>query len=139
MLLKQEFPSLSGLQCVACELVMNFNIEPDEFVQILHNGHGHSLAISTIGTSHPIVHAYDSMYPSPGTLVKAQIATILHTMYPAVTLEFMDVQMQEDGYDCDLFAVEFLVSLALRKSPGQCYFGQGKMHQHLWKCFETGK
>ena len=139
MLLKQEFPSLSGLQIVACGLVMNFNIEPDEFVQIVHNGHGYWLAISTIGTSHPTVHVYDNMHKSASTLVKAQIATILHTVYPAITLQFMDVQMQAGGYDCGLFAVAFLVSLALRKLPGQYHFDQGKMRQHLWKCFENRK
>ena len=95
---------------------MNFNIEPDEFIKILHNGQGHWLAISKIGTSHPV---YDSMYPSAGTLVKAKIVTILHTVYPAITLQFMDVQMQAGGYNCGLFAVAFFVSLALEKSPGQ--------------------
>lgn len=139
MLLKQEFPSLSGLQSVACGLVMNFNIEPDEFVQILHNGQGHWLTISTIGTSHPVVHVYDSMYPSASTLVKAQIATILHTVYPTITLQFMDVQMQAGVYDCGLFAVAFLVSLALGKSPGQYHFHQDKMRQHLWRCFQNRK
>ena len=47
-----------------------------------------------IGTSHPDVHVYDSMYPSAGTLVKAQTAALLHTESPAIRLQFMNVQMQ---------------------------------------------
>ena len=80
---------------------------------------------------------YDSMYPSASTVVKAQIATMLHTVYPAITLQLMDVQMQASGYDCSLFAVAFLVSLALGKSPGQYHFHQDKMRQHLWRCFQN--
>ena len=51
---------LSGLQSVTCGLTMNLDIEPAEFVQILHNGQGHWLTISTTDTSHPDVHVYDS-------------------------------------------------------------------------------
>jgi len=59
-------------------------------------------------TSHPVVHVYDSMYL---LVVKVQIATILHTVNPAIALQFMDVQMQAGGYDCGLFAVAFSVSV----------------------------
>ena len=76
---------------------MNFEIEPSEFVQVIHNGRGHWLPISTIGTSHPDVHVYDSIYPSPGTLVKAQIAAHLHTESPAIRLQFMNIQMHVGG------------------------------------------
>ena len=86
---------------------------------------------------HPVVHVYDSMYPLASTVVKAQIATILHTVHPSLSLQFMDVQVQAGGYDCSLFAVAFLVSLALGKSPGQCHFHQDKMCQHLWRCFQN--
>ena len=47
--LKQAFPALSGLQSVCCGLTMNFDIEPSELVQVIHNGRGHWLMISTIG------------------------------------------------------------------------------------------
>ena len=36
-LLRQAFPFLSGLQSITCGLTMNFDIEPPEFVQIIHN------------------------------------------------------------------------------------------------------
>ena len=68
---KQAFPALSGLQSVCCGLTMT-----SEFVQVI-SGREHWLTIPTIGTSRPDVHVYDSMYPTAGTLVKAQTA-VLH-------------------------------------------------------------
>ena len=138
-LLKQAFPALSGLQSVCCGLTMNFDIEPSEFVQVIHNGRGHWLTISTIRTSRPDIHVYDSMYPSAGTFVKAQIAALLHTESPAIRLQFMNVQMQAGGYDCGLFAVAFATALAFGEPPGQYHFAQEKMHHHLWSCFERGQ
>ena len=138
-LLKQACPALSGLQQVCHGLTMNYEIEPAEFVQIVHNGHGHWLTIATIGTSHPDVRVYDSMYPSAGTHVKAQIAALLHTTSPEIRLHFMDVQMQAGGSDCGLFAIAFATALALGKQPGQYRFDQTKMRQHLCKCLESRK
>ena len=54
---------------------MNFNIEMDEFVQIIHTGEGHWVTVSTIGNVQPEVLIYDSMYTLP-MLAKAQIATV---------------------------------------------------------------
>ena len=135
MLLKRAFPALSGLQSVCCGLTMNFNVEPAEFVQVIHNGRGHWLTISTIGTSHSDVHVYDSMYPSAGTLVKAQVAALLQTESPALHLQFMNVQMQAGGYDRGLFAVAFATALAFGEPPGQYHYDQEKMRRHLWNCF----
>ena len=135
ILLKRAFPALSGLQSVCCGLTMNFNVEPAEFVQVIHNGRGHWLTISTIGTSHPDVHVYDNMYPSAGTLVKAQVAALLQTESPALHLQFMNVQMQAGGYDCGLFAVAFATALAFGEPPGQYHYDQEKMRRHLWNCF----
>ena len=98
-LLKQAFPALSGLQSVCCGLTMT-----SEFVQVI-SGREHWLTISTISTSHSDVHVYDSLYPTAGTLVKAQTA-VLDTESPAIYLQFMNVWIQAMGYDCGLFVVE---------------------------------
>ena len=72
---KQAFPALFGLQSVYSGLTMT-----SEFVQVI-TGRGHWLTISTIGTSRPDVHVYDSMYPTAGTLVKAQTAVLPNHRY----------------------------------------------------------
>ena len=69
---------------MCCGLTMNFIVECGEFAQVLHNGQKH---LSTIGTKHPIVHVYDSVYPSASATVKAQVAAPLHTTFPSIQLE----------------------------------------------------
>ena len=49
MLLMKVNPAMQGLQSVTRGITMNFDVEPGKFVQILHNGHGHWLTISTMG------------------------------------------------------------------------------------------
>ena len=97
LLLKKVNPAMQGLQSVTRGITMNFDIEPGEFVQILHNGHGHWLTISTVGNEHPQVEVYDSVYSCCPTLCKAQIAALLSTKQPAIHLKYMDVQMQAGG------------------------------------------
>lgn len=126
----------------SCDVVlgqtMNFDIEPGEFVQILHNGHGHWLTISTVGNEHPQVEVYDSAYSCCPTICKAQIAALLSTSQPAIELRFMDVQMQAGGYDCGLFAIAFATAVVLGQHPGLFCFDQRKMRQHFKTCLEQG-
>ena len=129
---------MQGLQSVTRGITMNFDIEPGEFVQILHNGHGHWLTISTVGNEHPQVEVYDSVYSCCPTLCKAQIAALLSTKQPAIHLKYMDVQMQAGGYDCGLFAIAFATAIVFGKQPGLFCFDQPKMREHYKKCLEQG-
>ncbi len=138
ILLKKANPAMSGLQSVVLGQTMNFDIEPGEFVQILHNGHGHWLTISTVGNEHPQVEVYDSAYSCCPTICKAQIAALLSTSQPAIELRFMDVQMQAGGYDCGLFAIAFATAVVLGQHPGLFCFDQRKMRQHFKTCLEQG-
>ena len=61
-LLKKANSSIPGLQDVCCGLTMNFDVEPGEFIQILHTGHGHWNTVSTVGVRHSEVQIFDSMY-----------------------------------------------------------------------------
>ncbi len=137
-LLKKANPLMSGFQSVTLGLTMSYDVEPGEFVQILHNGHGHWHTISTVGTEHPEVQMYDSVYSCCPTSCKAQIASLLATQHTAIKLKYMDVQMQSGGYDCGLFAIAYATALVLGKQPGNFLFDQEKMRPHLLKCFEDG-
>ena len=79
------------------------------------------------------------MYLTTNTHVKAQIAALLHTQAPEIRLQFMNVHMQSGSYDCGLFALAFVTALAFGEPPGHYHFEQGKMRQHLYKCFERRK
>lgn len=64
-LLKDQAPNIGGLQLLCASQMCAFDIEEDEFVKILHNGHGHWLTVSTtVAQQGAEVYVYDSMYPS---------------------------------------------------------------------------
>ena len=96
---------------------MNFDIELAEFVQIIHNGRGYWLTISTIGTSHPNVHVHVSISRHTRESTDSCISTY---RVSSNRLKFMRFQMQVGGYDFGLFA-----------APGQFHFEQQKMQHHL--------
>ena len=91
---RQQFPVLPGLECVDLGLVMNFSVQPGEFLQILNTCHHHWLTISTIGVQHPGVHVFDSLCNSIPRMVQAQIATIMCTQTSTIEVKMMDVQHQ---------------------------------------------
>jgi len=138
-LLKREFPYVGGLQPVALGMTMAFSIEPGEFVQILHTGHGHWITISTIGCIHPEVQVYDSLVPAPTSNLFRQVATLLATANTSISLKYVDVTMQNGSADCGLFAIAFATALINGCDPSQLFFDQAKMRHHLAKCIMAGK
>ena len=44
-LLKSNCSEISGFQDVTCGVALSFNVEPDEFIQILNNRNGHWLTV----------------------------------------------------------------------------------------------
>ena len=134
-LLKRANPAVPGMQDVGCGLTMNFDIQPGEFVQILHTGQGHWNTVSTIGTNHPEVQIFESMFVSLG---KAQIAALLATE-ENIIVKFMDVQMLYGECDCGLFSICFATALVFGEQPGHILFDQKKIRSHLMHCFEQKK
>ena len=137
-LLKKMVP-VPGLESVSCGLTMTYSVQPGDFIQILNTGNGHWVTTSTIGTTHPTVQVYDSLYSSAGTRLKAQIAALLATEQPELVLNFMDVPVQSGSNDCGLFAIAFATALALGVKPELFLFDQSKMRRHLQQCLERGK
>ncbi len=76
------------------------------------------------------------MHTSLPTSEKAQIASILATSEPVISLDFMDVQMQSGSYDCGLFAIAFATALVFNEQPGRFLFDQHLMRAHLLECFK---
>ena len=79
---------------------------------------------------------YDSLYSSAGTCLETQIASLIQTEEPEISLKFVDVPVQAGTYDCGLFAVAFATALALGIRPKECQFNQPEMRKHLFKCLE---
>ena len=139
-LLQKQNTLVDGFQPPCLGQTCAFDIQSGEFVQILHDGHGHWLTVSTIGAEDEAeVYVYDSMYPSVGTYTKKEVASILCTKKKAIKLKIMDVQMQAGGSDCGLFAVAFATALANGIPPGKFTFDQSKMRKHLYACLQKGR
>ena len=69
-LLKEAHPHVNGLQNTLLGQTLAFRVEPDEFVQILHDGNIHWVCVTTIGSNKGEVTILDSMttLPSPHTV-----------------------------------------------------------------------
>jgi len=110
-------------------LCMTFVVEPDEFIQILHDGSGRWVTISMIGWKHPEVQTFDSLYCTLSPDLKRQIAAILATKQCEIPVSFMDVQMQAGGCDCGVFTTAFATSLCFGHQPGKFHFNQSAMRK----------
>ena len=127
----------AGFQTTLNGLCGNYTVETEEFIQILHTGSDHWLVITTIGTKHPEVLVYDSLYATVGDHVKSQIASLLCTQDHAIQLKFVNVVKQAGGFDCRVFAIAYATTLCLGESPGKYSFHQAKMRSHLKQCLEN--
>ena len=126
----------AGFQSVQLGSTFSFEVESEESVQILHNGHNHWLTISSVGTTPGQMVVYDSKYPSAGQAIKQQIASLMRVAEPNLTLTFADVQMQAGGSDCGIFALAFATAFCFVHSPGKFHFDQQRMRTHLVECLE---
>ena len=101
------YPYIQGLQNVALGHTLAFDVIQGEFIQVLHNGQGHWVTISTIGCQQAEVDVFDSLFADERELNKqlqSQIAALLHTD--------QDVAQQQEGRDdCGIFAVAFAAVL----------------------------
>ena len=95
ILLKKVCP-IQGLQKVSLGLTLIFEVQHGEFIQILNTGAGHWVTISTIGTDHPVVNIYDSVYSTACDELQQQIASILITPHSSIILHFIDVSFNLD-------------------------------------------
>lgn len=92
-LLKRQFPEIDGFQDVSLGLVLSFEVQTGDFLQILH-ANNHWLTVSTIACPHPSVKVYDSLYKSVPMVAKSQIASLFCTSNKEVQVSIMDVQKQ---------------------------------------------
>ena len=137
-LIKILCPAIFGLQTVSNCQTMGFDIQPDEFLQILNNGN-HWLTVSTVGAAHPTVKVYDSIYSNAGPEIQALIASLLATTRGEIIANFIDVPFQSGCNDCGLFAIAYAVTIALGLRPEEYQFEQAGMRAHMLRCLEAQK
>ena len=87
------------------------------------------------------VDVYDSIpaYSTGSTPFKKQCAVILQTKSSSFTLQFIEVQRQNGGGDCTLFAIANTVALCNKQDHHLVRYDQSQMRRHLCECYEGGK
>ena len=78
----------------------------------------HWLTISTINCLPGRVNIYDSLVGKNVTLdTKVQIARLLHTPLPEITLHVMNIEQQSNGSDCGLYVIATALEVCAGNDP----------------------
>ncbi|XP_019851197.1 PREDICTED: uncharacterized protein LOC109581489 isoform X16 [Amphimedon queenslandica] len=138
VLLKLQYPHISGWQDTLLEKKMNFDvISSYPAIQLLFVGKNHW--ICTCAMTPGTVTVMDSLQLY-SRLRKATVNLIshvyrYHTFLKSLKIETLAVQQQEGYTDCALFSIAYAVELCLGNNPENSCFDQGQLRNHLYKCF----
>ena len=64
---------------------------------------------------------YDSLYNCLTTSTELQIASIVNTSQPKISVEFVDIEKQFGSSDCGVYALAYTTALSLGQNPGTLY------------------
>ena len=134
-LLKQRFPNMVGLKNVVSVRTCGFSEEcsENEFVQIINCFGNHIVLITNKSCKQNEVKVYDSM--RTGDLCidgKEDIKKILVNDFP-------DVQQQQGGSDCGLYALAFSFSLCSGTDPANLSYHLDEFRAHYLTCLKKKK
>ena len=135
-LLKAQYPHISGLQSVILTEKYALIPQPDEFLQILNVNGNHWILLSTIGCPPATINVYDSLHGNLSPPAQRVVADLLQCKEANITIRYMDVQWQSNGYDCGLFALANATALCAGIDPTSVTFEQSKMRKHFLECLE---
>ena len=136
--LAQQFKK-GGLQEVGNGLTMSFQIEPGEFIQVLHDPNGHWVCVSNIGAAQNEVFVYDSLFSACSSEVVQAIMCILQPTVSTIRLSFVEVHKQSGGADCGVFAIANATILCMGLQPGKYVLDQQRIRKHLIDCLNSRK
>ena len=153
-MLVNKLPHLNGFRMFALGHTLAFEIQKQEFIQILHTGCGHWVAISTVRCPNGAVNVFDSLPPAYTNDLQLQRAAILFSSLPSINIRYghalvsnvlfsfvcprryIDVHMQEGFADCGLFALANITTLAHGEQPGSVVYDQKLMRHHYLQNLE---
>ena len=106
------------------------------FVQVLHDGSLHWIAISTYNCKEGEIFLMDSMFRGRvAHQTKRQICSILNSDNKESKIVALPVQQQSNALDCGVFALAFIhYILSEKKSPIEVNFDTFKTRRHLLHC-----
>lgn len=71
--------------------------------------------------------------------IKEQAATILHYQASSFTIRVVNVQRQEGGDSCGLFAIAMAYDICNRQVPFEFSYNESRLRAHLQHCFQQEK
>lgn len=135
--MKCQFPSQNRLQDT-CVLKQGrvWSSNADSFVQIIHISLGHwANKFSPAGQGD----LYDSLHtrPEEDDNIVPQACLILHSSGSQVTIQVVNVILQQGYDDCGLFSVAMAYNLCCGVDPSTKLYVQDQMWSHLHSCFNN--
>ena len=126
--------TVRGLQDTSLEPLSFCTQFNERFVQILYCPPTHWISI--YGGKEGII-VFDSLQRKklPKSVVRT-IAKIRSTEDAILELRKVNVQQQENGIDCGVFSIAFLVEILFGNDPRNCSFFPGGMREHLLTCLQ---
>ena len=114
-----------------------FTAVNDGHIQLMHDGNNHwLLSFCTSGG----VNVCDSLRRSINGVTKKCLKCLYRLFEDKtgkLTVSILPVQIQNDGYNCGLFAIAFAAEVLDGQSPEDAYFDVNMMRHHLINCLET--
>ena len=136
-ILHQQFPWVGGLEDTVLGPDMQFSVAASESVQILHDGGLHWVCMSNIGCKGGSVRYFDSLNSGfINSYLIDQIAHIMKSLEPELTITIEQVQQQGHTNDCGPFAIAFATSLVCGHNPATVNYNQDMLRPHLLQCLE---
>ena len=101
--LLQKQTGTHGLQSPCLGQTCAFDVQEQDFILVVNNGHGHWLTIGRMGTAGCRGNIHDRVYGSVSSHVKNQIAAILCKYKNEIIINHIDALMQQRTCDCGAF------------------------------------
>ena len=132
--LKRQFPDTPGLNSCLLGQNLSYPVSRDFFIQILFVNGNHWITVAGVPPSS--VDVYDSKYAYLSQDSKMQIASILRTSEPSVSVRMQSVQHQKGDSECGLYAIAYATDLAFGNDPASYIYKQSELRAHLVNCLK---
>ena len=135
--LKQQFPSISGLQSLLLQKYKLLRTQDSHQYQIhiIRSQGDHWIVTSTV-LADGQVEVYDSIYR---TLDRETLDIILNIFNGSNAKELVPIHRQTGGCDCGVYTIAISNALAFGHDSSWSRFNQPAMRLLLIRCLEMGK
>ena len=135
-----QFPQLACLQSSALAVELNFRKHHDPFIQIINRspeyGGSHWLTITNINCEPGEINICDSAFDDLPTMETMAICSLIDPPGMQVTVNILDVMQQNNSYDCGMYAIANMVTLAFGRDVTAQRYDRRKLRSHLFNCLE---